>query len=133
MGGFIGGGCVKNSQGAEECQTCRYKSCGKACYKNHGACNRNNGKCVCATTNTYNGKNCLNTCRTEKREVDWSRSFDKWGWSVCPSNYGQGSHNPANQHPGELMIGFTTDGKGDALYNIERGYCARPMYGAKDS
>jgi len=113
--GYIGGGCVKNSAGASECQTCQYKSCGKECYKNHGECNRNNGKCVCATANTYNGKNCLNVCRTEKRYVDWSRSFDKWGWSVCPTGW--------------LMTGFRTDGGGDALYNIDLGQCEKPCEG----
>jgi len=114
--GFIGGGCVDNSQGAKECQTCRYKSCESECSKNHGYCNRNSGKCVCKNRgDTYNGKNCKSICRKDGKLVDWSRSFDKWGWSVCPANF--------------LMTGFRTDGGGDALYNIDLGKCEKPCEG----
>jgi len=47
--------------------------------------------------------------------ADWSRSFDKWGWSVCKAGY--------------LMTGFRTDGGGDALYNIDLGQCEQPCEG----
>jgi hypothetical protein len=120
--GFVGGGCVKNSQGSAECQTCQYKSCPKKCHgaanggvQPNGYCDRVSGKCICATSATYNGKTCLSICRTEKKLVDWSRSFDKWGWSVCPKKW--------------LLTGFQTDGKGDALYNINLAQCERPCEG----
>lgn len=120
--GFIGGGCVQNSQGAEECQTCQYKACPKDCYGStnggvhpNGFCNRNSGKCVCSNTETYNGKTCKSICRQEGYVADWSRSMDKWGWSVCKAGW--------------LMTGFNTDGNGDALYNIDLGKCEQPCEG----
>merc|ERR1712093_323192 len=120
--GFIGGGWVQNSQGAEECQTCQYKACPKDCYGStnggvhpNGFCNRNSSRCVCSNTNTYNGQTCKSICRQERYDADWSRSMDKWGWSVCKAGW--------------LMTGFKTDGNGDALYNINLGRCEQPCEG----
>jgi len=119
---YIGGGCVKNSQGSQECQTCQYKDCPKKCHgaenggvQPNGYCDRVSGKCVCATDTTYNGRTCMSICRTEAKFIDWSRSMDKWGWSVCPKKH--------------LLTGIQSDGQGDALYNINLGKCERPCEG----
>merc|ERR1712178_225414 len=119
--GRIGGQCVKNAEGSPECHTCQYKSCPKNCFgggagvQPNGYCDRITGKCVCSKTATYNGKKCKSICRQQKQMVDWSRSFDKWGWSVCPTKW--------------LLTGLRTDGGGDALYNIDLAQCEKPCEG----
>merc|ERR1711907_401569 len=67
--------------------------------------------CVCNSDETYNGKKCKSICRQQKQMVDWSRSFDKWGWSVCPTKW--------------LLTGLRTDGGGDALYSLEMAKCCQ--------
>jgi len=112
---------VKNAAGSPECHSCQYKSCPKNCFgggqgvQPNGYCDRISGKCVCNSDETYNGKKCKSICRQQKQMVDWSRSFDKWGWSVCPTKW--------------LLTGLRTDGGGDALYNIDLGQCEKPCEG----
>lgn len=119
--GRVGGACVKNAKGSLECHSCQYKDCPKKCFgggagvQPNGYCDRITGKCVCNKDQTYNGKKCKSICRTQTRIVDWSRSFDKWGWSVCPTKW--------------LLTGLRTDGGGDALYNIDLGKCEKPCEG----
>jgi len=119
--GRVGGACVKNAAGSPECHSCQYKSCPKNCFgggqgvQPNGYCDRISGKCVCNSDETYNGKKCKSICRQQKQMVDWSRSFDKWGWSVCPTKW--------------LLTGLRTDGGGDALYNIDLGQCEKPCEG----
>merc|ERR1712057_117482 len=119
--GRVGGACVKNAQGSPECHSCQYKSCPKNCFgggngvQPNGYCDRITGKSVCNSDETYNGKKCKSICRQDARYVDWSRSFDKWGWSVCPTKW--------------LLTGLRTDGGGDALYNLDLGKCEKPCEG----
>merc|ERR1711981_564574 len=123
--GRIGGQCVKNAAGSPECHTCQYKSCPKNCFSGgsgvqpNGYCDRITGKCVCSKTATYNGRECRSICRMDKQLLDWSRSFDKWGWSTCPAKW--------------LLTGFRTDGGGDALYNIDLAQCEKPCEGTGSS
>merc|ERR1712224_491243 len=70
-------------------------------------------------TATYNGRECRSICRQDKKFVDWSRSFDKWGWSTCPAKW--------------LLTGLRTDGGGDALYNIDLAQCEKPCEGTGSS
>jgi hypothetical protein len=42
--------------------------------------------------------------------------MDKWGWSVCKKGF--------------LLTGIGSDGRGDALYNLDRGRCEKPCEGS---
>jgi hypothetical protein len=120
--GTKGGGCVEG----EGCKDCNYKECEANCNGNNGMCDRISGKCVCMTfedaansnayTGRFNGKVCLEPVRKNKYLADWTRSMDKWGWSVCKKGY--------------LLTGLKRDGLGDALYNLGYGVCEQPAEGA---
>jgi hypothetical protein len=81
-------------------------------------CDRTSGKWTCTKGS---GKLCQAAGRKDEVEVDWTRSMDKWGWSLCPE--------------GSLLIGMkrakegltqSSDVAGDALYSIDTAKCAKP-------
>jgi len=91
--GTRGGSCIEG----EGCKDCNYKECEASCNGNNGMCDRISGKCVCMTfrdpendnayTGRFNGKVCKEPGRKNKYLADWTRSMDKWGWSVCKKGY----------------------------------------------
>merc|ERR1712096_234180 len=111
--------CSKGNYGGSNCKLCRpchYKTCSANCNTGgSGHCNRIAGYCVCNSKGTYNGEVCKSPCRRDAYESNWSRSMDKWGWSVCKKGW--------------LLTGIGSDGRGDALYNMDRGKCERPCEG----
>jgi len=120
--GTRGGSCIEG----EGCKDCNYKQCEANCNGNNGMCDRISGKCVCNTfkdaenndayTGRFNGKVCLEPTRKNKYLADWTRSMDKWGWSICKKGY--------------LLTGLKRDGLGNALYNLAYGVCEQPAEGA---
>lgn len=45
--------------------------------------------------------------------------MDKWGWSVCKHGW--------------LLTGLKTDGRGNALYNLEQARCEKPCEGQNEN
>merc|ERR1711998_796890 len=88
-----------------------------------GECNRHDGTCVCniekhkdqtdseVAVQKTNGGLCSKSKWYHIYIADWTRSMDKWGWSICKKDH--------------LMIGLRGDGLGDALYNLAYGVCAK--------
>jgi len=103
------------------CRDCRFVSCPSGCSQN-GFCDRVVGQCTCFNGN-FNGPRCVEPSQNKEAIVDWSRTFDKWGWSTCPT--------------GTLLVGLSRDdpnpaagGATDALYNIKSAKCRAPSEGA---
>ena len=123
--GTRGGSCIEG----EGCKDCNYMECEANCNGSNGMCDRISGKCVCETfedfeneqawTGRYNGKTCLMPVRKNKYVADWTRSMDKWGWSVCKKGF--------------LLTGLKRDGMGNALYNLAYGVCEQPAEGSGPS
>jgi hypothetical protein len=111
--------CNKGATGGDctLCRDCKYKTCKAKCGET-GYCDRLSGKCTCYKGN-YNGAQCKEPCRHEAYNADWSRSFDKWGWSVCKFGW--------------LLTGMKRDGRGSALYNIQQARCEKPCEGNKEN
>jgi len=81
-------------------------------------CDRTTGIWTCLRGS---GRTCEPVTREHEVEVDWSRSMDKWGWSLCPE--------------GSLLTGLkrgkaegeqNVNRAGDALYSIDSAKCAKP-------
>jgi hypothetical protein len=99
------------------CFSCTYQNCISDCGGGSGVCNKIAGKCTCIAQpgEYFNGGTCKKACRSLTYDSDWSRTFDKWGWSTCKRHF--------------LLIGLKRDGAGDALYNLNSGKCSRPCEG----
>lgn len=103
-----------------QCRDCRFVSCPSDC-SNGGFCDRIVGQCTCYEGN-YNGARCDQPCQFAEKVIDWSRSMDKWGWSLCPTGY--------------LLVGLSRDAPysngeaADALYNIQAAKCRKPCEGS---
>lgn len=102
------------------CRDCRFVTCPSGC-SGGGYCDRVVGQCTCFD-GSFNGDKCLEPSQKSEEIVDWSRSFDKWGWSTCPK--------------GSLLVGLSRDSpsgiagdQADALYNIQNAKCAKPSEG----
>merc|ERR1711998_33941 len=114
-----------------ECNSCIYQDCiGDCGGESNGQCDKVSGKCVCNSPATsqllsgeggkfFNGALCKAPGRMLEYTADWTRSMDKWGWSVCKEDW--------------LLTGLKRDGAGDALYNLAYGKCARPSEGGSAS
>lgn len=83
-------------------------------------CDRTSGLWTCEFGS---GPLCDPPTREKVFVADWTRSMDKWGWSLCPE--------------GSLLFGLNrgpvstgNDVAGDALYSIESAKCAVPSAGA---
>eukprot|EP00658_Telonema_sp_P-2_P010604 TRINITY_DN13_c0_g1_i2.p1 TRINITY_DN13_c0_g1~~TRINITY_DN13_c0_g1_i2.p1 ORF type:complete len:1101 (-),score=278.30 TRINITY_DN13_c0_g1_i2:124-3426(-) len=107
-----GATCQGGEGGKRECFACTYTTCPDDCG-GIGACNKISGHCVCSGQS--NGAKCKVPSHSSTYVADWTRSLDKWGWSVCKD--------------GHLLIGLKRDGAGNALYNLAYGKCARPSEG----
>jgi len=115
---YHGARCEGGEGPKKSCFSCAYQSCIADCGAGGGVCNKVAGECTCMAENpaTFtNGGTCRSPCRTLTYEADWSRSFDKWGWSTCKDDF--------------LLTGLKRDGAGDALYNIASAKCARACEG----
>jgi len=114
---------AKCSDDGKECNSCIYKDCiGDCGGESNGQCDMVAGKCVCnvdAVGTLFNGALCKAPGRMLEYTADWTRSMDKWGWSVCKEDW--------------LLTGLKRDGAGDALYNLAYGKCARPSEGGSAS
>jgi len=114
---------AKCSEDGKECNSCIYKDCiGDCGGESNGQCDLVSGKCVCNSGeggNFFNGALCKAPGRMLEYTADWTRSMDKWGWSVCKEDW--------------LLTGLKRDGAGDALYNLAYGKCARPSEGGSAS
>merc|ERR1711998_278519 len=117
---YHGARCEGGEGPKKMCFSCSYQNCIADCG-NHGNCNKVVGKCVCDNNSEdfYNGALCKQPCRQNEYVSDWTRSFDKWGWSTCKQDY--------------LMVGIKRDGAGDALYNLAYAKCANPCEGDASS
>merc|ERR1711865_845316 len=115
---YHGARCEGGEGPKKSCFSCTYQNCISDCSGGSGVCNKIAGECTCVAENpaTFtNGGTCRSPCRTLTYEADWSRSFDKWGWSTCKDDF--------------LLTGLKRDGAGDALYNIASAKCARACEG----
>jgi hypothetical protein len=112
-----GARCEGGEGSKKNCFSCTYQNCKADCGGGDGVCNKIAGKCTCIAQpgEFFNGALCKKACRSMTYSSDWSRSFDKWGWSTCKDD--------------NLLIGLKRDGAGDALYNLAFGKCARPCEG----
>jgi len=108
------------THGSGHCADCRFVNCPGGC-SNGGYCDRIVGQCTCYEGN-YNGARCDQPNQMAEKTIDWSRSMDKWGWSVCPEGF--------------LLSGLSRDlpysngEPADALYNIKEAKCRKPSDGS---
>jgi len=122
-----GASCGINGQ--PECPgACIYADCQANCQAQStdggdsiGLCDRFSGLCMCNFNEVYNGPACetpgrgSGTQNLGKKEMMWSESMDKWGWSTCSDGY--------------LLVGLKTDlsGSMDALFNLDTAICQKPF------
>jgi len=118
---YHGARCEGGEGPKKSCFSCTYQNCISDCSGGSGVCNKIAGECTCVAQvgQFTNGATCKKACRSLTYEADWSRSFDKWGWSTCKDNF--------------LLTGLKRDGAGDALYNLASGKCSRPCEGEASS
>jgi len=116
-----GARCEGGEGSKKSCFSCTYQNCIADCGGGSGVCNKIAGECTCEAEpgQFFNGATCKKACKSQTYVADWSRSFDKWGWSTCKDNH--------------LLTGLKRDGAGDALYNLAYGKCARPCEGDPSS
>jgi hypothetical protein len=75
------GKCTCNTGFAGE--DCSKRTCPGDC-SGHGLCDDRVGKCVCHVG--YTGQSCVPARACNVTKANWVLSFDKKGWSYCPSN-----------------------------------------------